>query len=390
MTEFLDFIPLINETVESIRARLNADANAGLSTSDADYRDTTEGGAFYDLTQGAVLDSERLWDFLGTEVVAAMFVQSAWGFYLDEHGAMLSVPRKAESFATGEVTFFGTDGTPIPSGAQVAQPSSDPDVDPITFVTTANGTIGATVSGEITIPVIAEGAGPSGNMPIGQVVMLLTGIDDVTSVLNEMAITGGADVESDEDYQARLLLEWRAPGAAGNIADYKRWALAYPSVGDVTVTPVWAGANTVRLVVTDPDGNAVSAAVRDGLKALLDPGDGTGAGLAPIGANVTVATVTAVTVPVAANVKFASGYSLTGTGGTYALSDVIKQVIGDYINGLSPGEDVIRAKVESLFFRVAGVDDVAAVTLNGVAANFVIADTEVAQITSANFTLGTL
>lgn len=399
MADFLSFVPLVRETIESIRARLNADTNAGVAPTEEGYYDTTEGSAVYDLTQGPALEAERLWDFLSTEVVAAMFVQSAWGQYLDEHGAMLGVDRKDEVLATGAVTFFGIDGTPIPTGTEVGQAATDPDADPVTFVTTESGWVGdpddplAPVTyaspGEITLPVRAAEPGPSGNVPPGAVVILLTGIDNVSAVVNATNISGGADVESDEAYQNRLLLEWRAPGAAGNVADYRKWALAYPGVGDVTVTPVWDGPNTVRLVVTDPDGNPVSGITRDGLKQLLDPVglDGQGYGLAPVGAFVTVDTVTTFTVPISAQARFEDGYSLDGVGGTIALRDAIQEAIIEYVDGLHPGEDVIRAKVESLFFRIAGIRDVQNVLINSVSSNFDVADTQVASTNALSITL---
>jgi uncharacterized phage protein gp47/JayE len=377
----------VRETVETVRARLDVDANAGVAPTDQGYIDTTEGGAYYDLTQPAALEAERLWDFLATEVVAAMFVQSAWGDYLDMHGEMLGVPRKPASLATGEVTFTGLDGTFIATGTEVAQPATDPDADPVTLATTAPGIIGQSVPGEVTLPVEAEEPGPASNLPAHQITFLVTPIDDVASVDNAANTSGGADVEEDESYQARLLLEWRSPGAAGNISDYEKWALAYPGVGDVTVTAVWNGAWTVRIVVTDPDGNPVSGTVTDGLKNLLDPLDGTGDGLAPVGANVTVATVTSFVVPVSAQVRFETGYSLDGTGGTIALRSAIQEAIIDYVDALHPGEDVIRAKVESLFFRIAGIKDVTSVTLNGLAANFDIADTQVATTNSQSISL---
>lgn len=386
MADFLDLIPLVTETIDSIRARMDADANAGLLPTDTGYIDTTEGGAYFDLTQPAALEAERLWDFLGTEVVAAMFAQSAWGTYLDQHAEQLGLVRKEPAAATGQVTFTGTNGTLIATGTQVAQETTDPDEDPITFLTTDSGTI---TGGEVTLPVRAEVTGPESNLAIGQISLLLTGVDGVLTLTNAAPTSGGADEEDDEALSARVLLEWRSPGAAGNVSDYERWALGFEGVGAVTVTPEWDGPLSVHVVVTDPDRNAVSSEVLAALQAYLDPGDGTKLGKAPVGAVVTVETVTPITVPVAANVHLTSGYSLAGTGGTIAVGAAIVTSIMEYINGLGPGEDVIRAKVESLFFRVAGVEDVTDLTLNGLASNFTILDTQVAATGSGNMTLGT-
>jgi uncharacterized phage protein gp47/JayE len=68
------------------------------------------------------------------------------------------------------------------------------------------------------------------------------------------------------------MLEWQSAGGAGTAADYQRWALAYPSVGFVTVTPIAYGPGTVSVVITDLNNRPFTApSVVDGLQAQLDP-----------------------------------------------------------------------------------------------------------------------
>jgi uncharacterized phage protein gp47/JayE len=270
---WFDWIPLVSETIDSIRARLNADANAGVSPSDPDYIDTTEGGYFWDATQAPALEIERLWDFLATEVVAAMFVTFAWGDYLDAHGEVLGVPRKDPVNATGTVTFTGTSGTIVGTGTQVAAPAASEDTDPITFETTAFGTV---TSGTLTLPVQAIESGTGGNVAAGQVTLPLTDLPGITGITNDAAITGGADEESDEAYRTRLLLEYSAARPTGTRADYERWSLAYPGVGFVTVEPETAldgspSPGAVRVTITDTEHDPVSDAILNGLQDQLDP-----------------------------------------------------------------------------------------------------------------------
>jgi hypothetical protein len=68
--EFIDFLPLYVETTDTIRARIDADVNAGVDPSDPAFVDTTEGGMFYDASQPIILEIERLWDALSAEVPA--------------------------------------------------------------------------------------------------------------------------------------------------------------------------------------------------------------------------------------------------------------------------------------------------------------------------------
>jgi uncharacterized phage protein gp47/JayE len=377
VADLLDFLPIFQETIASIRARLDADVNAGLDPNDTAFLDTTEGGIYFDLTQTAALEIERLWDALSTEIPAAMFPAFAWGTYLDEHGITVNLVRKDQVKATGIVTFTGTVGTLIATGTQVATAQTDPDADPITFVTTASATIPA--GGFVDVPVEAVLAGTISNVASGAVSVLLSPVAGIASLANAAATAGGADVESDASFRERILLEYGQPHGAGTAADYKRWAIAYAPVGFATVEPLWNGAGTVRVVVTDQSNNPVSTPVVNGLQALLDPTPGAGAGLAPIGAIVTVATPTLVTINVSATVTLLSGYTFDGAGGTVAVRTAIQDAIKAYINRLAPGDDVIREHVVSQFFTVEGVYDVSNVLLNGSATNVAISALQIAR-----------
>lgn len=376
MADFADFLPIFQETIASIRARLDADVNAGLDPNDPAFLDTTEGGIYHDLSQTLALEIERQWDALSTEVPAAMFPAYAWGPYLDEHGVTINLPRKDQVKATGEVTFTGTNGTLIATGTQVATVQTDPDADPVVFATTESATI---AGGTAVLAVEALVAGSAGNVGAGTVTTLASPLDGIASLTNASAMSGGADVESDDLYRERILLEYVAARGAGTQADYVRWALSYPPIGRVVVEAIWAGAGTVRVIVTDQAGAPVSGTVVTGLQNLLDPVAGQGLGLAPIGATVTVATVTAVTVDVDAIVSLKTGYSFDGAGGTIAVRTSIEQAIEDYIDKLNPGDDVILEHVSAQFFTVEGVYDVSGVELNGVATNVTITALQVAR-----------
>jgi uncharacterized phage protein gp47/JayE len=378
LADFLDFLPLFTETTDTIRARIDADMNAGVDPSDPNFADTTEGGIYFDITQTIILEIERIWDALAAEVPAVMFPAYTWGDYLDEWGITVNVPRKAAVAATGTVTFTGTAGTLIATGTTVSPLQTDPDVAPPSFVTASSAVIG--VGGTVDVPIVAATPGVIGNVAAGTITLLLSPNAGLTALTNAAAMSGGEEVETDDAYRERILLEFSQSPGAGNQADYLRWALAYPGVGNATVQPVWAGAGTVRVIVTDADNNPVSGAVVSGLQALLDPTPGQGAGLAPIGAIVTVATPTPVTINISATVVHASGYSLDGTAGTVATRAAITQAIADYVGSLAPGDTVYLRHVEARFFAVQGVLDVTSLLLNGAASNVTIGGLQVADL----------
>lgn len=443
MADPLDFLPVVQEDARKIRARLDADINAGLDPADPEYIDTTEGGWYYDLTQGFVLEQERLYDEMGTDVPMSFLPLYAWGTYLDELGFTVGVNRNDAAKATGEVTFTGTNGALVATGTQVAVSQADADSDPVVYETTGQGTISG---GSVTLPVQAITPGSAGNVAAGLVDMLLTPNSAVASVTNDDPITGGADVETDDRYRVRVLLEWQAAHGGGTIADYERWALDHDGIGHARVIAVSQGPGTVSVVVTDDDNKPVSDAVVNDLWLEIDPpsaattlslgetlptgtvdvastadfetagrvrigntvvsytgttgttltgctgGTGTfpigepvyqvgkGGGKAPIGAVVLIWTPDLVTVDADLTVNFEDGFSLDGAAGSVATRDDIEAAIREYLDSREPGEDVVLNHVIAQVFLVPGVEDVTAATLNGSgAASLAIADDEVAE-----------
>lgn len=439
MADLTRFPRIFQETPETIRARINADANSGLAPDDPGFLDTTPGGFWYDLTQAPILEIARLYDALN-EWAAAVLLPFSWGAYLDEHGVTIGQTRKDPVAATGTVTFTGTNGTLISTGTEVAVEQTDPDADPVSFRTTAAGVI---AGGTLDLPVEATTFGSAGNVVSGAVTVLLSPISGVSSITNSSPISGGADVETDERYLARLILAFTGAHGSGTIDDYTEWALDYPGVGNVKVEPLWNGPGTVRVIITDVDNNAVSQTVIDGLQQRLDPyavktgtsatvslpassiplrstsglqtsgqvmvadqlvtyasisgntlngttgGAGTfpadttvtqsgrGAGLAPIGAVVTVATPALLPIVVDAQIVPKTGYSVSGAGGSVALQADVSEAIHTYIDSLSPGDSVVYQAVVAAIMDVTGVLDISLLHLNGAPSNVTLTSLQV-------------
>ena len=267
MADIQNFIPLRSETVDSITARIDADVNAGVEPEDEAFIDTTPGSFYADVRTAIALELERLWDMASTDIPAAALVEYSWGDYLDDHGSTLDIPRKEPTFATGTVTFTGTNGTVVPAGVEVGVTQDNPDDEPPSFVTTAGGTV---AGGTLTVAAVAAESGSASNVASAAIDLILSPVAGLASVTSS-AFTGGSDTESDEDYRDRLKRAWSATQGSGSVADYERWALSYAGVGNVRVGPLYDGAGTVRVVITDVDNNPVSTTVRDEVQALIDP-----------------------------------------------------------------------------------------------------------------------
>ena len=132
-----------------------------------------------------------------------LFVDTAETDYLNRHGNIWGIPRKAATFSTGSVYFTGTNSTIIPINTKLQN------VDGVEYATTE----AATISGGITtnIPIQTVEPGAAGNMLSGATIELISPITGVDSTVVYASPSGGQDLESDDDYRARILARIQNP-----------------------------------------------------------------------------------------------------------------------------------------------------------------------------------
>lgn len=159
---------------------------------------------------------------------------------LEGWGALKGVLRKAATQAVGQVSFNGTNGTVLPAGSLVR--SSDG----LEFRTTTDGTVANNV---VTSPVRAEAAGAASNLAVGTQLMLATSVAGIEVSGWAGLFSGGADVESDDDYRSRVMFEYQKPPRGGAGTDYVTWALAVPGVTRAWCVANGFGAGTVVVYV---------------------------------------------------------------------------------------------------------------------------------------------
>ena len=153
---------------------------------------------------------------------------------LDAFCNLFGVYRMQGKRASGNVTFAVASGATatsildIPLGTQVAVPIGTNYTSAIYFATTAPAIIGVGSSSQI-VPVVATLPGNSGNIPAGAVSSLVTSLNGITQVTNTIAMTGGADPESDATFRSR----WQATvfnNTTGTQAKYSLTASQNPNV----------------------------------------------------------------------------------------------------------------------------------------------------------------
>jgi uncharacterized phage protein gp47/JayE len=177
--------------------------------------------------------------------------------------ALYGIVPIAATYAVGNVTALGTDGSSIPAGTIIR-------LDAATSYRVTTGQVIA--SGTATVPVQAVLAGDEANVPAGTVLTFETPITGVNSSVTVATgdLTGGDDGDSGdagtERVRTRYLLRLREPPAGGRDADYVAFALTVAGVTRVWTFPNENGLGTVVVrfvrdndVTIFPDAGEVAA-----------------------------------------------------------------------------------------------------------------------------------
>lgn len=220
--------------------------------------DDMPGGFPYDFTMPTAIEKSELIQFHLVRTLMLMYPQYAWGDWLDLHAAAAGIERRPAGYASGSVTVTGDSGTVIPDGAIFCTEATD-STPALEYAADSMAIIPE--SGSVTVEVTAVEAGRESNTKKNTVVFALTSIKGLSTVNNPDDITGGTDVESDEDLLERIEEENFRDGATfiGNDSDYIRWAKEVVGVGDCIVVPTWNGPGTVKLIIVDSNGEPANA-----------------------------------------------------------------------------------------------------------------------------------
>lgn len=151
---------------------------------------------------------------------------------------MYGITPVPATFATGNVTATGTNGSVIPINTILR-------LDAVTSYRVTAGQVIA--AGVATLPVVAVLAGEAGNVAEGASVTFESPIAGVnaTATVAVGGITGGVDEEGTEELRDRYLLRLREPPEGGADQDYEAWAIAVAGVTRAWVYPHELGLGTV-------------------------------------------------------------------------------------------------------------------------------------------------
>ena len=148
------------------------------------------------------------------------------GVMLDKYGSNFNVGRLTDTYAYATVEVTGVPFAIIRKGYKVKSK-------PGRFYTTVtNIELDSTGSG--LGQVIAEDSGVAGNIGINMITEKVTPNEQVYTITNITSASGGADIESDIDYRARLL-QFFLGAENGSVNGIRRAMLSLPQVKDCKV-----------------------------------------------------------------------------------------------------------------------------------------------------------
>jgi len=227
---------LARPTLTEIIDRVLADLSSRMIGTDGAVLRRSVLGAIGRALAGSSHELHGRLDYLARQIT----VDTADAEYLERWASVWGVRRRAAAFATGSVTFAGTNGATIPAGTLLRRQ------DGAQVETTAAATV---ATGTATVTARAREAGATGNTNAGAALVLVSPVSGVTSAATVAAggLTGGADTEDDEALRARVLERIRLPPQGGAERDYRAWALEVPGVTRVWVAPQEMGAGTVTV-----------------------------------------------------------------------------------------------------------------------------------------------
>ncbi len=285
----------------------------------------------------------------------AGFAQTAWGEYLDLRAKEHGIFRKQAVKASGTVTVTGTGIVPLESVFQTPTGVVFHTTKAVTIVSSGDIPIECTTSGEI------------GNVDANTITIIPMSIPGINSVTNPQATHDGFDAEDDASLYNRLIFKVRQPVTSGNKNEYIQWATSVTGVGKCVVLPLWNGNGTVKVLITDANGDPASTDLQKKVAAYIE-------NVRPIGATVTVAAPTIFAVKVALNPLDSKSANATA----------IQNTINDYFGSHQfDNIHITCAMVGKMILEneSCGVNDYESLTINGVSTMVTVTTDQIARCT---------
>lgn len=236
---------------------------------------------------------------------------------------------------------------------------------------------------QVSVPAMVTTVGTAGMLKTGTELKVFGVSVGLVESINVAApgFTGGRDPETAEQLRQRLLLIRRSPGTSGNKAQYVKWALSVSGVGGAYVEPLWDGRGTVKVYLLDTAKQPAAVGLVEAVQSYIDPvPHGSGTGVAPIGAVVTVVAAPEVTIDIEAVVTLTAGKSLGEVTEEFMAS------MQEYFRTIAYSADptVRIAKIGNILLDTSGIMDYSQLSINAGSGNITILPGSVAVLGMVN------
>ena len=292
------------------------------------------------------------------DLVNMAFVRNGFFNYLDLKCEEYGIYRKEGTKAVGEVIFTGENGISIENGTILSSNG-------LYFVVLNDSDI---TKNQAELVVEALEVGKQYNLLANTKLSLTEPIYGITDIYVKSDITNGTDIETDEELRNRYFDTIKKSYTSGNVAHYEQWATEVNGVGLCKVFPLKNGNGTVEIVITDSNMLGASGELIESVKANIEE-------KRPIGANVSVVSVTEKVVNITANITLAGGYSVE------EIKSEFTNKVTEYLKEISfKSSYVSNARLGNLLLDTNGVLDYTGFKINNLSANIALSDIEVPKL----------
>ncbi|WP_206152097.1 baseplate J/gp47 family protein [Clostridium cochlearium] len=354
----------LNETADDIHERMLEKAPPNVSTIEGDF--------FWDNTRPAAEEKAELIQMKLQNVLRLAFPQTSYGIWLEYLGECKGVFKNPPTKSIGPIKVKGKPGTVIEKGKIVGTPATG-EKESIEFEFTETKVIDETGITYVNSKCLKEGT--IGNVLPNTITVLITPINGVESITNEEAFSGGTDIEDEEHFRERVMEAEQEEQLSGADSDYIRWAKEVPGVGYAYVISEWNGPGTVKVLILDKNGQIANKELIDAVQKYIAPivpkGQNRG-GKAPVGAIVTIATPSVLSINIKAKFKFMEEYN------SKDILTKLKDKINKYLSTIDIGGTVLYKAIDtiigSMLLEKQGIKDYSDLTVNGGTSNIKLVD----------------
>lgn len=369
MVDRPDFNPVYEEQEAGIRERM-------LDRISNDWR-KNPGDFVFDTVAPAPLEIKQL-QISQDHILKNAFAQYAEGQYLDNLLNDIGLTRKKATPNQRTLNITADAGVVIPAGQVLNTVILDDEGDPLEY--TVDEMVEFAEKETKAVKVTCNTAGTIGNIAAGSEFIFQPSIGGVKSIVDQGIDILGTDRETDQQAWDRYYFKVSNPDTGGNKNDYKRWTDEVTGVGKIKVIPRWNGNGTVKVVVTDTEGQPATSILVEEVQEYLDPGSqGLGEGKAPCGAKVTAISAIELSINITATVVYESGADQA------EVKENFKERVEEYLfEIIFTDQTVSYNKIGAYLVITEGIANYSDLKLNGGITDIDVGSEEVAVLGTVN------